>query len=1009
MSFFSKLLENRGLPKHDSRPLWKYFLTDQEFQELKADLKSSHTFKLISPKDATLFYSEWWKRNYNGNKPSKEDVFNALNISNKEITAESFYVLAKQGAQLLGIRWIKRQNTLFFRTLLLQGGLPINHITSNAGYYRTFLIKLLSIQPNSVEEIILHPLLNTLLPHSSRNEIIYENCLDIINSFINNDYNIYKEIFEGNATLKGIGIELENERSKLIKRKNEGEKPKVFWVLEQNDNRTRIILKIGFSELYHKESLQNLLNLEELPNERSYQIYMNDKLICTFKKLLSENYKTYWESSGNLTWNIEKVLPQFYTITSNSHRNEIPLLISVMPSIEEPTLWISSGVKEWRLVKGNSFNSDEAYVLYSKGISENIEDSIETNELIISGHTFKFTKFKGEFELLINDLSTKFSTKTESFEWYIIDDKPKWMRSSNIPVISGSYIRITDESNKPLLDIYFKSLQQPNWQPYNRNVNLPTGLIDLKINHNDITVYDKIYNINKLNLEIAEQNINKVILRWSNIEFLKVELTKSEKYKVDLINTDYHLELEEPYNFIPTYIEARLKKNSERSLYFTLGTPFNGIGLLDKEEKLMEDNVILALPDLYGYRIFNSGETTIKMYNTLKEDVIIGKKIAVALQPLISFKEDLERLFYLADAMDHKNMVLVEISNDKKKNFKFYVKGFTHSIDKVSTQLERKVLLTGPGNIQLFAVPLNLKPDKIKELILYNDDQDVHHLSANTTPGQFIIISTYNEGKQLQPRFINTDPDYIPIDKNERIKKYGEDLLHTEFNSDAWNELNIYHNICLQYKIPFSTFDQLRAVGLSSELAARAFFFFGINQYEPDEYIQRQVPILEQDLGFSFHWISKSDWEKAISSVANLSGLNFPILLELMHKYFQEIKMTELFGFITGRVIDNNQRIDNSMILNERALLGERVLEELPKTHLPNISETNYGINFETHYRVKLLLYAPIAVAESIKNMGNSSIWSTDNNLRRNIQYAQYIAPNLYIKVLNHALLIKNP
>jgi len=355
--------------------------------------------------------------------------------------------------------------------------------------------------------------------------------------------------------------------------------------------------------------------------------------------------------------------------------------------------------------------------------------------------------------------------------------------------------------------------------------------------------------------------------------------------------------------------------------------------------------------------------------------------------------------------MDHKNMVLVEISNDKKKNFKFYVKGFTHSIDNVSSQLERKVLLTGPGNIQLFAVPLNLKSDKIKELILYTDDQDMHHLSANTTPGQFIIISTYNEGKQLQPRFINTDPDYIPTDKNERLKKYVEDLLHNDFNSDTWNELKIYYNICLRYKIPFSTFDQLRAVGLSSELSARAFFFFGINQYETDEYIQWQVPILEQDLGFSFHWISKSDWNEAIIYVENWSCLNIQILLVLMHKYFQEIKMIQLYRFISASVIDNNQRIDNSMILNERALLGERVLEELPRTNLPNISETNYGINFETHYKVKLLLYAPIAVAESIKNMGNSSIWSTDNNLRRNIQYAQYIAPNLYINVLYHALL----
>ena len=419
----------------------------------------------------------------------------------------------------------------------------------------------------------------------------------------------------------------------------------------------------------------------------------------------------------------------------------------------------------------------------------------------------------------------------------------------------------------------------------------------------------------------------------------------------------------------------------------------------------MEENAILALPDLYGYRIFNSGETTIKMYNTLKGDVIIRKKIAVTLQPLISFKEDLERLFYLADAMDHRNMVLVEISNDKKKNFEFYVKGFTHTIENVSTQLERKVLLTGPGNIQLFAVPLNLKSDKIKELILYTEAQDVHHLSANTTPGQFIIISPYNKGKQLLPRFINTDPDYIPIDKYERVKNYGEALLHNDFNSDTWNELKIYYNICLQYKIPFSTFDQLRAVGLSSELAARAFFFFGINQYETDEYIQRHVPILEQDLGFSFHWISKTEWEKSIYSTANWFHINIPILLELMQKYFQEIKMIQLYKFISASIIENNQRIDNSMILNERALLGERVLKELPKTNLPNISGTNYGINFETHYKVKLLLYAPIAVAESIKNIGNSSIWSTDNNLRRNIQYAQYIAPNLYINVLYHALL----
>ena len=44
-------------------------------------LKISNELNL-DPRDATLFYAEWWRRKYNGGKPSKEFIFKSIgNIS----------------------------------------------------------------------------------------------------------------------------------------------------------------------------------------------------------------------------------------------------------------------------------------------------------------------------------------------------------------------------------------------------------------------------------------------------------------------------------------------------------------------------------------------------------------------------------------------------------------------------------------------------------------------------------------------------------------------------------------------------------------------------------------------------------------------------------------------------------------------------------------------------------------------------------------------------------------
>jgi hypothetical protein len=53
------------------------------------------------------------------------EVYQSI-AKNQLFDEEEFYRYARKGANLLGVRWIKNQNTLYFKTLLLQGGLPIS-------------------------------------------------------------------------------------------------------------------------------------------------------------------------------------------------------------------------------------------------------------------------------------------------------------------------------------------------------------------------------------------------------------------------------------------------------------------------------------------------------------------------------------------------------------------------------------------------------------------------------------------------------------------------------------------------------------------------------------------------------------------------------------------------------------------------------------------------------------------------------------------------------------------
>ena len=1003
MSFFPYLLQKKNLSKHDGTPLWKFMLNDEDFEKLINELKFVTSYT-IDPRDVTLYYAEWWKRNYNGGTPSNEAIFESLRGNIRyNLTHNEFYKIARQGAQMLNIKWITKQNTLYFRTLLLQGGLPLSHISENQGKYQAFLLAVLEEQPETIEDFIFKTHIIDLLPKSSQNDTIYENCLEIVKSILNKDGE-YDILLESDESLNEISKTLKK-REATLKRKQRLSKPKNYWILRFKKEKVSIKLRIGLADKYDSESLTNILGFEATGKE--YQFYLNEQLICVFRKMINGNYKTDWYQQQNLTWEGESKLPYTYVI-DDGNKVVVEDFIQTIPSTHEPSLWAKYSDNEWLLIKGNGTSYKQAAILFpTEWYSDQLPEMISIN-----GKDLSWLVFEGEIELESKDQYRKYLSEVNSFDWTIANHKPVWMLKANMPVVQRKpNVIVYDEDNKKLPEnkyrIWIKKHNSTDaWDELSRLSYIPTGCIDIKIEKDRLVAYDMFFNIGTLQAKYKNRNIDKADIAFRNIDYFELKLYESDILNIENEGTDFLLNIKTEFSTIPMGINGSVGKKNQKKLYFEMATPFEGMTITGKDGRIISEGDQLSISNLYGLRILSTPntETILSIKNSLKTDVKITKEVKESSQPIISFKDEIVRLYYLADAMDYRNTVCLELSEGRnKKTYK--ISGFSHTLD-IDHQLQNKVsLFDSFDNLELYAVPLNCSADEIQIIPLLRDEGS-YIIPSTETLNQFIIISEKKEGSQLMPRFVNTGDFFLGADKNERIDNYNKELSITNFNDDIWKQVLAYFNICVQYDLPFSTFDQLRAISRSSAVASRAFLFLGFNQSDSLEYIQKTTLEMEKDLGFCFHWIKSEDWRNALTEINEPNNFKYHSqIAELISSYMGENGLQELFKYISGSTIESEPILQRN-IIDLRSQLGARVLRELPYNS-PKING-NYNIQIDEHQQVRLLLQAPIAVAESISDSQiDYPIWAGDEKrevIRRNIQYSQYLKPDFYNKTILHAL-----
>ena len=916
------ILRTRGMQGlQKNMPLWKFKLSEEEYEALKQTLRI-HTSDLAKyGEEAALCYAEWWRRDYKGNIPSKEDV--AMGIGIHSSYANELYKAAREALQKHGYTFLHSlKGTLYFRTLLNQGGLPINYITNsgNMGNYSRFLkelvseLSLINIDWNEVDSSIIQQFnCISYLGKAFKNENIYDVSMQIAHAVIVGEKDILP-YDDTDASLAELTKSLET-AYRRAKAQRKTRPLSLHWKLRTMENRK------GF--LYVNMDVVKDISSDSIPGLNIMTCYSFDVFVAgtlVGKYVRKDNIR---DEEGN-------ILSAIYTRINVGMHSDI--------------LWTGEPVVE---VKVRCDNDDRLFLtiagcyppnFYYPQVFQMLDDNLysmsETanagNNVAIFSHEWKngkslpiticdkelyYNAFTDELDLHNSEtgedvkLTNNFTPHTVEFSGNYIS----WVEKSNYKLLSTiPFVRVYDqEKNRVhnfIVKYRFRNDNYIKWRSLKSSCVFPCGLVDIRVELPDgHTVTETFYSIGKLKFTSDNESVFSTNIICSCGADMLPKINTQEGVDItELGSNKWMVKRSKDSKFTPSVCDFSLYCAGNPTLHLSIAIPFDGVTVTDVKGNIVPNGKIVSLANLTNFCVVSHGcygkkrnidvsyvSDKVEDYSLLKH---LRSKVIDGLVSLADYNDLIVRMFnlYGANSFDRSSSVAMNIYGTEIFIRKFVLEstiedGKIRVID--STEEDTDDFLYD-GEVYAFPVGDELSSEDffVVKLERIDNSENLFAFPDDFDQQEVVVFSGPEARRRMVPKYYNRVA--YDFDKQERAEhsssntqKWSEILANEDvMMGKHWKDVCKAFDICSRYYLPFSTYNGLKPIARNSKFLAKFVIAMWLNEYQ--DVLSQDIDRFEQEMVVAIHWIPAKIWEE---SIGELMATIPEALLHMMYVKMQSL------------------------------------------------------------------------------------------------------------------------
>lgn len=985
-SILEAILEKRQ-KKQVTNPIWEMALSSSEYEALKRKLREvdSNVFGslLDYPQEAAICYAEWWRTEYNGGTPSKEDIARSIGLYYN--SAEDLYEAAKKALRIWRLPIIRHWNSLRFRTLLLQGGLPIEYVKHNLGSYKKFLevlVEELSQINSDWEDTSIIPKLRCywFLPQSFRNDDIFSLSLQIARAIIEERIDLLP--YNSNSgELEELTLALQKkwkESQKIVRKKSLS----IQWELRLIKSETGSIGKIS----YCLENVRNLYasSIEELRHNECYQfdVYVSKSYVATYKRVSSETgevvYRRMNTTNVKIEWKGEPCVE--VKIKTDQEKSFFTTIDGCCPPDFSYLQLFHKREKVY--VRRVQEDSDDSVVIFNNEWLPKVYHSEDVN---IAGAEYKYVRISDQIDF-INIQTGELTTIANKKSSYNVEFKApflNWLEDSNYIIINKApSIFIYDADNRLVksgYSVFCKKKTEFSWHEFRYNIVLPTGLLDFKVLLPDGTEQlQSFYSIGGLTFKLTGLSSILGRIECDNVPGQIMPIFQEGMEYTSVNNNSWVVKRPET-DFFPPTCSFKLLTGDDKPLEITIPSPFEGVCLVNEKGNIVPNGKTISMSNLLSYRIVERGKEQqyIKFSyidkNGGETNISISTPVYGKLVTLSNYEDTIARLFdlYGVNPFDRHSAVTLTINDNT-----YYIRNFTLDTKQVSRTSVRIIKLNQddlqfPYDGKLFACSacdpkteasigtfelykldneeFSFPDDCVGDFIIFSDvyakDRIVPKLysilpeiteheslkEANEGSEEKVVLNSFNQLHQFctSPYLGDniSDDDFLEK-KNKQIQSVK--LWNNSLSEESaifglcWKKVTEYIDIANEYKLPFNTFNTINAAVTTPSLFAKLILRLYMDGKKDD--LLNNINKLEREFGIAVHWLRPMDFKATADEIFQQPPFLINNLLRGYSEFFRDLLSVTLekeCADIISRYIMNSEEHGRTKVYFESSDINE--------------------------------------------------------------------------------------